>query len=157
MIVCLMLTNIISLFETSTNQGAKERLSDLQKWIKNEMTMDIEALLLKHKERAKHYIRLASSGDVILRQNDLTAKQKVLIYLIGKLYSKLAGYSDKETVTNKEIEQALGLKEGTVKFNLFALRNEGLIVSNENGIHQIRITNLDTAFTTYLGGEKAIE
>lgn len=126
--------------------------SELREWIKSEMTVDVEALLLKHKDKVKEYVKLATSGEVILQKTDLTAKQKILLYLIGKLYSKIAGYSETESVRNKDLAQSLGINENTVKFSLFDLRKEGFIVPTEEGIHQVRITNLDAALQQF-GGE----
>jgi predicted transcriptional regulator len=117
------------------------------------MTVDIESLLLKHKEMIKKHVKLATSGEVILQKTNLTAKQKVLMYLIGKLYSKIAGYSEKESVTNKDLVRALGINENTVKVSLFDLRKEGFIIPNEEGVHQVRITNLDAAIQQFGGDD----
>jgi predicted transcriptional regulator len=128
-------------------------LSSLKKWIENEMTVDIESELLKHKEKVKNLVQLTKTGDVILKQTDLTAKQKILVYLIGKTYSKVADYTKDETVTNKELIETLSLPEGTVKNALFDLRNEGLVNSLESGVHRIRLTNIGLALSKYFGGE----
>jgi len=117
------------------------------------MTVDIESELLKHKEKVKNLVQLTKTGDVILKQTDLTAKQKILVYLIGKTYSKVADYTKDETVTNKELIETLSLPEGTVKNALFDLRNEGLVNSLESGVHRIRLTNIGLALSKYFGGE----
>lgn len=128
-------------------------MSSLKKWIENEMTVDIESELLKHKEKVKNLVQLTKTGDVILKQTDLTAKQKILVYLIGKTYSKVADYTKDETVTNKELIETLSLPEGTVKNALFDLRNEGLVNSLESGVHRIRLTNIGLALSEYFEGE----
>jgi len=128
-------------------------LSNLKKWIEDEMTIDIENELLKHKEKVKNLVQLTKTGDVILKQTDLTAKQKILVYLIGKTYSKVADYTQNETATNKEIIETLGLPEGTVKNVLFDLRNEGIVNSLESGVHRIRVANIGLALSKYFEGE----
>jgi predicted transcriptional regulator len=128
-------------------------LSNLKKWIEDEMTIDIESELLKHKEKVKNLVQLTKTGDVILKQTDLTAKQKILVYLIGKTYSKVADYTQNETATNKEIIETLGLPEGTVKNVLFDLRNEGIVNSLESGVHRIRVANIGLALGKYFEGE----
>jgi len=128
-------------------------LSNLKKWIEDEMTINIESELLKYKEKVKNLVQLTKTGDVILKQTDLTAKQKILVYLIGKTYSKVADYTQNETATNKEIIETLGLPEGTVKNVLFDLRNEGIVNSLENGVHRIRVANIGLALSKYFEGE----
>jgi hypothetical protein len=121
------------------------------------MTVDVENELSKYKEQVRDLIQLTPNGDIILKQTDLTAKQKIVIYLIGKVYSKAAEYSKTETATNKEFTETLGLPEGTVKFTLFDLRKEGLAYSLENGVNQIRIASIGLAWDRYFGGEKQSE
>lgn len=128
-------------------------MSNLKKWIEDEMTIDIESELLKHKEKVKNLVQLTKTGDVILKQTDLTTKQKVLVYLIGKTYSKVADYTQNETATNKEIIETLSLPEGTVKNVLFDLRNEGIVNSLESGVHRIRVANIGLALSKYFEGE----
>jgi predicted transcriptional regulator len=117
------------------------------------MTVDIEGELLKHKEKVKNLVQLTKTGDVILKKTDLTAKQKILVYLIGKMYSKVAEYNKDETATNKELIEMLSLPEGTVKNSLFELRNEGLVSSLEEGVHRIKLANINVALNKYFGGE----
>lgn len=116
------------------------------------MTVDIESELSKYKEKVKSLISLTPSGEVLLKQSDLKAKEKILIYLIGKAYAKVVGYSE-STATNKELIDALHLPEGTVKHNLFQLRNEGLVLSVKGGLHQIKIAAIRTTFDNYFGGK----
>lgn len=132
-------------------------MSDLKRWIQEELTVDIENELSKYKEKVKEYIQLTPSGEVILKQTDLTAKQKILVYLIGKIYAKAAEYSDENNATNKELAEALRLPEGTVKYTLFELRNEGLVLPIADGVHSIRISSIGLVFDRYFGGEKKVE
>ena len=127
-------------------------LSKLDEWIRKELTVDVESELSKHKEKVKTLISLAPSGEVLLKSSDLTAKQKILAYLIGKAYANVANYSE-GTATNKELVDTLHLPEGTVKFNLFELRKEGLVFSVASGVHQIKIASIGEAFRKYFGGE----
>lgn len=145
--------------QIETNRLRKKSLSDLKDWIAKEMTVDVAAELTKYKERIRDLIQLTTTGDVIVRKPDLTVKQRILLYLIGKVYSKTAGYSLTDTVTNKEIIDALGLKEGTAKFTLHELRGEGLVTSPEEGIHQVRFGSIALALDRYFkeGGEKRNE
>jgi len=128
-------------------------LSTLDEWIRKELTVDIESELSKYKEKVKTLISLTPSGEVLLKSSNLTAKEKILAYLIGKTYANVANYSE-GTATNKELIDALHLPEGTVKFCLFELRKEGLILSVESGVHQVKVASVGMAFEKYFGGEK---
>lgn len=127
-------------------------MSKLNEWIRQELTVDIESELSKYKEKVKTLISLTPSGEVLIKRNDLTAKQKILIYLIGKAYANIVNYSE-GTATNKELMDSLHLPEGTVKYTLFELRNEGLVLSVKSGLHQIKIASIGIAFDKYFGGE----
>jgi len=105
----------------------------------------------------KALLRLAPSGEILIRQHNLTAKQKIVAYMIGKLYSNFAKYSVENTVANKELLDALHMKEGTVKYYLHELRNDGIVISKENGVHQIKIEQIGTAFKKYFGETKKHE
>lgn len=127
-------------------------MSRLDEWIRQELTIDVESELSKHKEKVRNFISLTPSGEVLIKCNNLTAKQKILIYLIGKAYANVVNYSE-GTATNKELVDALHLPDGTVKYNLFELRNEGLVLSVKSGLHQIKIASIGVAFSKYFGGE----
>lgn len=124
----------------------------LEEWVKRELTIDLESELSKHKEKVKSLVKLSPSGEVIVKNAGLSAKQKVLAYLIGKAYSNFAKYSSDIAVTNRELVNALRLPEGTVKYNLHELRNEGLITAKEEGVHQIKIAEIGRVFEKYFRG-----
>lgn len=128
-------------------------MSTLDDWIRKELTVNIEEELSKYKKKVKDLLSLTPSGEVLIKRNDLKAKEKILAYLIAKVYAKVANYSE-GTATNKELVEALHLPEGTVKFCLHALRQEGLVLSETGGVHQIKIANIGKAFESYFGGEK---
>ena len=128
-------------------------MSTLDEWIRKELTIDVESELSKYREKVKSLISLTPSGEVLLKRSDLMAKEKILAYLIGKVYANVANYSD-GTAKNKELVDALHLPEGTVKFSLFELRKEDLVFSVTGGVHQVKIASIGIAFKKYFGGEK---
>lgn len=127
-------------------------MATLDEWIRQELTVDVEEELSKYKEKIRPLIKLTPSGEVIIRHNDLTAKEKVLLYLIGKTYANIPNYCD-DTVPNKELEDAFGLPEGTVRNILFRLRKEGLVLSVKNGLHKAKVETLGIAFDKYFEQE----
>ena len=115
----------------------------LEDWIRSELTVDIAQELAKHKDTIKNFIKLIPDGSVlVINQKSLTAKDKVALYMIGKLYANYVRYSNEKAVRNKELEDALGLPEGTVKNVLFRLRKENYVVSVEEGVHQIKFDRI---------------
>jgi predicted transcriptional regulator len=131
--------------------------SNLKDWIRQELTVNIENELVKYKERVKSLIQLSPSGEIILKQTNLSAKQKILTYIIGKVYSNFAQYSSDDSVTNQELSAALSIPDGTVKYYLHELRNEGLIIPLEKGVHKLRITQIGAIFDQYFPEGDVIE
>ena len=127
-------------------------MATLDEWIRKELTVDVEEELAKYKEKIVPLLKLTPSGEVLIKRNDLTAKQKVMLYLIGKTYASIPNYS-KETVANRELVDALHLNENTVRNILFRLRKDDLVLSVENGLHKAKVETLGTAFDKYFQEE----
>lgn len=126
-------------------------MTTLDEWIKKELTVDLETELSRHKEKVKTLFQLTPSGEIFIIRSDLTAKQKIITYMIGKVYAKFAKYSNDSIVTNKELMDALIMPEGTVKHTLFGLRNDGIVISSD-GAHQIKVAQIGIALDRYFGG-----
>ena len=110
-------------------QSGKE---DLKKRILEEMTVDYSKVLEQNFELAKQFIRLTKEGNVeILVKEGVTGEEKILLYLIGKLYTKEAGITSTEDVGNQEFMDNLGIPVGSLLPWLKSLRDE-------NKIKQIR-------------------
>lgn len=131
-------------------------ISTLDEWIRKELTVNVEEELSKYKERIVPWVKLTPSGEVIIKRNDLTSKKKVLLYLIGKTYANIANYYD-DAVPNKELEDAFGLPEGTVRNILFRLRKEGFVLSVKDGLHKAKVETLGMVFDKYFAEEKKAE
>lgn len=93
----------------------KEKESDLKKKILEEMTVDYSNALDKHFDLAKQFIKITKDGKVdILRKDKFSGKEQILLYLIGRLYAKEAGFIDTEDVGNKELMDELGIPRGSI-------------------------------------------
>ena len=115
----------------------------LEDWIRSELTVDIAQELAKHKDTIKNFIKLIPDGSVlVINHKSLSAKDKVALYMIGKLYANYVRYSNEKAVRNKELEDALGLPEGTVKNALFRLRKDNYVVAVEEGVHQVKFDRI---------------
>jgi len=128
-----------------------EKNKCLDEWIRQELMVDLETALSKHKERVKSILRLSKEGHIIIVQPNLTAKQKVVTYMIGKRYSNFAKLSNESSVTNQELISTLQFPDGTVKHILHELRDEGIITSIQKGEHEVRIEQIGCTLDRYFG------
>jgi hypothetical protein len=102
--------------------------NDLKKKIIREMTIDYSKVLEKNFDLAKQFIRLTREGDIeILVKDKLTGKESILLYLIGKLYSKEAGFTPSDEVGNQEFLDNLAFPIGSLLPWLKSLRDENKI------------------------------
>lgn len=101
---------------------------NLKKRILEEMTVDYSKILEQNLDLAKQFIRLAKEGNVeILVREKVTGEEKILLYLIGKLYAKEAGLTSTEDVGNQEFMDSLDIPSGSLLPWLKSLRDENKI------------------------------
>jgi len=95
-------------------------LEELKKWVKEELTVTEVNELRRHKEKVKELIGITSGGMVVFKADStkLSAKEIICLYMIGKVYARVAGYVDEDSVANKELIEALNLPEGTIRYAL---------------------------------------
>lgn len=106
-------------------QSDKENLRER---ILEEMTVDYSKVLEENFASAKQFIRLTKEGDVdILVKEKVTGLERILLYLIGKLYAKEAGLTSSDEAGNEELMENLGMPQGSLLPWLKSLRDEGKI------------------------------
>lgn len=127
-----------------SEQAARQRL---KKRILEEMTVDYSKVLEQNLDLAKQFIRLAENGDVeVLIREKLSGQEKVLLYLIGKLYAKEAGLTSTDEVGNNELMEKLGMPSGSLLPWLKGLRDENRIKQIErerHAYHSIPINQIE--------------
>lgn len=127
--------------EADFMQADKE---DLRKKIIQEMTVDYSRVLENNFSLAKQFVRLTKEGDVeILVKDKVTGQEKILLYLIGKLYAKEAGLTSSDEVGNEEFLENLGMPQGSLLPWLKGLRDENKIKQiqrNRHTFHTIPIS-----------------
>jgi hypothetical protein len=112
----------------------KQKENGLKKMIIEEMTVDYSNALEKIFDLAKQFIRITKNGKVdILFKDKLSGKEKILLYLIGKLYAKEAGFAATDDVENKELMDELGIPKGSLLPWLKDLRDENKIKQVKKG------------------------
>jgi len=103
-------------------------MSDLKDKIRAEMTADYGTALERCFQDAKLLFRLSDQGQVeVLYRDKITVEEAVMVYLIGKCYSKEAGYSGTEKVSNQELMDELGKPEGSILPTLMSLRKSNKV------------------------------
>jgi hypothetical protein len=107
---------------------------NLKKRIIAEMTVDYSNSLEKYFDLAKQFIRVTKDGKVdILHKEKLNGMEQISLYLIGKLYSKEAGFSATDDVGNTELMNELGIPKGSLLPWLKELRDGNKIKTIKKG------------------------
>lgn len=120
---------------------SKEKLSE---WVKRELVASGDDELDSNKERVKNFIRLTENGNVTITNKDLKSRHRVALYFIGAAYARVAGLRKDDSVANKEIEDRLGLPQGTVRPIVKRLREEHSINPVNEGKHKINYARIGT-------------
>lgn len=135
----------------TNNQSLKRRIME-------EMTVEYSGALEKNFDLAKQFIRITKDGKVdILVKDKVGGQDRVLLYLIGKLYAKEAGLATSDSAGNKELMNELGIPEGSVLPWLMALRKKpGIKQTKEEGqvAHYVPINLVGTVLKAI---EKKVE
>lgn len=130
----------------------------LKKRIINEMTVDYSSSLEKNFDLAKQFIRITKGGKVdLLFKERLTGKEQILLYLIGKLYAKEAGFSSTNDVGNKELMDELGIPKGSVLPWLKGLRDKRKINQLKKGRNTHHNIQINAVEKTLRGIERKIK
>jgi hypothetical protein len=112
---------------------------DLSQWIRENMTVNEHSILNENKEAVAALVGVTIDGKVVLKvdKSELNSRQLVLAYLLGKLFSKMAGYSQHISATNNEIASELGMPIGTVGRCLLELRKQGFVRHGQDGGNEL--------------------
>jgi DNA-binding transcriptional ArsR family regulator len=117
---------------------------ELRDWVRQNMTIDEERVLDDHKDLVSRFLGLAPDGRVFVRldKRKLTTTEQVALYLVGKVYSNVAGYSESVEASNEELGRELGMPGGTVRRATMELRQAGWIVTAERGSQRVILNAL---------------
>lgn len=136
----------------------KKTVDDFKKRILAEMTVDYANALEKNFEMAKQFLRITKEGKVdVQRRNGLTGQQRILLYLIGKLYAKEASLVDTYEVGNKELRDELGIPNGSLLPWLKSLRKKKNIRQTKNGRYTNHSVSLNAVEKILKGVEKNLK
>ena len=108
--------------------------SKLKKRIIEEMIVDHQNILEKHFDIAKQFINITTEGVInIISEEKFSTEERILLYLIGKIYAKEAGVASTEEVGFKELMDNLGILKGTIYPIIKRLRDKNKISQRKQG------------------------
>lgn len=135
----------------------EHKTHNLKERISEEMTVDYSSALEKNFDLAKQFIRITKDGKVdILDKEKLTGEEEILLYLIGKLYAKEAGFAATAEVGNKELLDELGIPEGSLFPWLKYLRDENRIKQVKRGRYAYHVIPPNLVEKTLKNAERKI-
>jgi len=106
----------------------------LKKRIMEEMMVDHQNILEKYFDLAKKFINITTEGIInIISEEKFSIEEKILLYLIGKIYAKEAGLVSTEEVGYKELMDNLGVLKGTIYPVIKRLRDKNKISQKKQG------------------------
>ena len=106
----------------------------LKKRIIEEMIVDHQNILEKYFDLAKKFISITSKGTInIISEEKFSIEEKILLYLIGKIYAKEAGLVSTEEVGFKELMDNVGVLKGTIYPVIKRLRDKNKISQRNQG------------------------
>jgi len=136
----------------------KEKVDDFKKRILSEMAVDYANALEKNFTLAKQFLRITKEGKVdVQRRQEITGKQQILLYLIGKMYAKEADLSDTDEVGNNELMNELGIPIGSLLPWLKDLRGKKIIRQTKKGRYTNHSVSLNAVEKILKGIEKKLK
>lgn len=107
---------------------------DLKKRILEEMTVDYSDTLKRNFDLAKQFVRITGDGTVeVLVRDKVTGTERILLYLIGKMYAREAGLATTDEAGNDELMRELGIPIGSLLPWLKELRDKNKIKQVRRG------------------------
>ena len=136
----------------------KSKGHDLRKRILEEMTVDYSNALDRYFDLAKQFIKITKEGKVaIVHKDKISGKEQVLLYLIGKLYAKEAGFISAEDVGNKELMDELGIPIGSILPWVKNLKDSKKIKPIRRGRYIHHIISINLIEKTLKNAEKKLK
>lgn len=103
----------------------------------------LEGFVYVDREREKVFLTKEGMGR--------TAREKILLYLLGRKALKALGGAEAEAVAPKDMEGPMGLKGATLRPRLKSLYDAGVLARDEKGYY-VPVYNLQTAADILTGG-----
>jgi len=137
---------------------SEQKRNNLKTRITQEMTVDYSSALEKNFDLAKQFIRITRQGKIdVLSKDKLIGREQILLYLVGKLYAKEAGFAVTEEVGNKELLDELGIPEGSLLPWLKDLRDTNRIKQVKKGRYAYHLIPINLVERTLKSMEERVK
>lgn len=106
--------------------GLKDRIEE-------EMVVDTESILDDNFDRAKELFQIFEDGTLGIKEDyqDVHAKERILIYFIGRQYTAETERAETSTLANGYFYERIGKDDSTIRHYLGDLEDEGLVRKDE--------------------------
>ena len=96
--------------------------------------------------KVKKIVKVKKDGTpvIVCNKRILNQNEQIMCYLIGKFFAKKLELSETDSATNKELSQALKIKERVIAARLKDLRDEELVEQVTRGEHRISTVSLES-------------
>ena len=117
--------------------------------IRKRLVTDDESILSANISRVENLLRLHQDGTINIqgKYRNISAKERMLIYLIGKRFAYEGGLSEEDTLITDFFYEHFNRSERTVRNDLQNLREKKLIKKEGQSKHRIIVENLPDALT----------
>jgi len=120
--------------------------------ILDEMLVDHSDSLEKNFSLAKKFVNITATGKADIKdKTNFGGKEQIILYLIGKLYAKEAGFTQYAEASNKELMDELGIPQGSLLPWLKSLRDLHKIKQTKREkvvYHTIPLNNIEKELNT---------
>lgn len=126
----------------------------LEERIEEEMVVDTESILEEHFDEANQMFRIFGDGTIDVEEafEDASWREKVLIHLIGRLYSYEGGQVETPTLSYEYFYARVDVDESTVRNYMNNLSDDLIVRKNEeSGEWKIVPDNLPEALSRIEG------
>ncbi len=96
--------------------------------------------------KVKKIVKVKKDGTpvIVCNKRILSQNEQIMCYLIGKFFAKKLELTETDSAANKELSQALKIKERVIAARLKDLRDEELVEQVTRGEHRISTVNLES-------------
>lgn len=112
--------------------------------IKKILVVNETRILEENLKLASELIFLTNNGEILFKidEDELSIKERILIYMLGKKYAFEAKLVDKESMGLDELSKQLGVSKESLAARLSDLRNERKIKNVKRGEYELQIYDI---------------
>ena len=119
----------------------------LEDEIQDRLVADTESILQNNLDRVEKLFELHEDGTVNINgeYRDVDPENEMLIYLVAQRFAKEGNIDDEDTIATDFFYERFDRGDRTIRNDLQALREEGLVTKEGQSRHRIIVENLPNA------------